>query len=150
MPRDVARVFGKGKGSDVDNQPNEVIFVYNADGGLASRAMDAVHKIVRPETYECDLCMITHGALTMRGEWRAFTERLGVPNRALHRDEFMREFPRRDFAWPAVLVRRGEALEVLVSREEMAGMQTVPELATAVEEGLNRSGSRTPSSPHRS
>ena len=120
---------------------DEVIFVYNADGGLASRAMDAVHKIVRPETYECDLCMITHGALTMRGEWRAFTERLAVPSRALHRDEFAREFPRRDFAWPAVLVRRGEEMETLVSREEMAGMQTVPELAAAVEQGLSRTQS---------
>jgi hypothetical protein len=134
---------------------DEVIFVYNADGGLASRAMDAVHKIVRPETYECDLCMITHGALTMRGEWKAFTERLAVPSRALHRDEFSNMFPRGNqaerstarpnFTWPAVLVRRGTELEVLVSREEMAGMQTVPELAAAVEQGLSRSGSRTQS-----
>ena len=118
------------------NQPDEVIFVYNADGGLASRAMDAVHKIVRPDTYECDLCMITHGALTMRGEWRAFTERLAVPSRALHRDEFAREFPQANFAWPAVLARQGERMDLLVSREELAGMQTVPELAAAVERGL--------------
>ncbi|TCD04833.1 hypothetical protein EYB45_04610 [Erythrobacteraceae bacterium CFH 75059] len=117
---------------------DEVIFVYNADGGLASRAMDAVHKIVRPETYACDLCMITHGALTMRREWRTFTRRLGVPNRALHRDEFAREFPGCGFAWPAVIARSGAACELLVSRQELAGMTTVAELATAVERALSR------------
>ncbi len=129
------------------NRPaDELILVFNADGGAVSRLMDAVHKIVRPETYECDLCMITHGALTQKREWTAFVESLDIPTRALHRDEYAREFPRAQVPWPAVMVRRGASMpEVLVSREELAGMNGVPELAAAVEARLTRSGS--PRSP---
>ncbi len=116
----------------VNRQADEVILVYNADGGALSRVMDAVHKIVRPETYQCDLCMITHGALAMRREWKAFARSLPVPARALHRDEFARAFPQSKFAWPAVLVRQGAALTTLVGPEELASMETVPELADAI------------------
>lgn len=126
------------------NKPaDELILVFNADGGAVSRLMDAVHKIVRPETYECDLCMITHGALTQKREWTFFVESLDIPTRALHRDEFAREFPGAQIPWPAVLIRRaGGVPEVLVSREELAGLNGVPELAATIEAKLTRSETR--------
>ena len=124
-----------------DHDLDEVLFVWNADGTLVSRALDAVHKIVRPETYQCDLCVITHGALTERREWRDFVNRLGLPARALHRDEFAVAFPGRDFAWPAVLARRGDGLEAIAGPRELAEMDGVADLAAAVTAWLSRNRS---------
>jgi len=36
-----------------------LIFVYNANGGLVNSWLDTAHKIVSPSTYSCSLCAIT-------------------------------------------------------------------------------------------
>lgn len=46
----------------------QLIFVYNADGGTFNAIMDSAHKLFAPSTYQCSLCAITHGMLTMRHE----------------------------------------------------------------------------------
>jgi len=37
------------------------IFVYNADSGPINGLKDYFHKIIKPETYECNLCAVTFG-----------------------------------------------------------------------------------------
>ncbi len=119
------------------HERDEVIFVFNADGGMVARAMDAVHKIVRPETYACDLCSITHGALTQKREWTRFLKRLPNPTSTLHRDEFARAFPGHDFDWPAVLiVARAGRPETLVNRSELATINLIRDLAALIEQRL--------------
>jgi len=73
--------------------PHRLLFVYNADGGLLSGLKDAFHKILSPATYPCSLCAVTHGATSMRPEWKAFIKTLPVAVEFLHRDEFVRGYP---------------------------------------------------------
>lgn len=114
-----------------------LIFVYNADGGLLNALRDMVHKLASPRTYPCSLCALTYGAATMRGEWRAFLGRLGLPTLFLYRDEFRGDLDSRDLALPAILLG-GDAPEpaVLVSTEELDALPDLPALIALVEARL--------------
>ncbi|MEZ4402382.1 MAG: hypothetical protein R3B06_20320 [Kofleriaceae bacterium] len=70
----------------------QLVFAYNADGGLANLLKDAAHKVLRPATYPCSLCAVTYGPLGMRRRWAAFVRGLPARVRFLHRDELRAEF----------------------------------------------------------
>ena len=55
----------------------KIIFIYNADDSFSSKAIDFIHKIVNPETYQCSLCTLTYGNVSMKNDvspfdWTAF------------------------------------------------------------------------------
>jgi len=50
--------------------PASLIFDYNAPDGLGAALIDAVHKIVAPESYPCSLCAVTYGAVSMKRRWK--------------------------------------------------------------------------------
>ena len=116
-----------------------LLFVYNADSGPVSALMDAVHKVVSPQTYSCSLCFITYGAVSMRREWKDYVARLPYPTEFLHRDEFCARWPGLEVPLPAIMVQAGErAPEVLVGAAEMSREQSVAELIAIVEAALAR------------
>jgi hypothetical protein len=65
----------------------EIVFVYNADGSVAGKVKDFLHKIVRPSTYDCQLCAVTYGFAGMKSEWRNFVASVDASVAFLHRDE---------------------------------------------------------------
>jgi hypothetical protein len=111
-----------------------LLFVYNADGRVASLLLDAVHKAVSPRTYGCHLCQLTYGYVRPRPQWTAFVESLRVPVRFLHRDEFRAEFrSRAEDALPAAyLEAEPRRLDPLVSAAEMNATQDLQQLQTLV------------------
>jgi hypothetical protein len=68
-----------------------LVFVYNADAGLANALLDWGHKIVSPSTYACSLCGVSYGHFGMKGEWRDFIASLGVPVTFAYRDQWTAE-----------------------------------------------------------
>ncbi|MGI8952546.1 MAG: hypothetical protein ACR2FN_13295 [Chitinophagaceae bacterium] len=50
-----------------------LIFVYNADADLFSTLTDFAHKILSPSTYQCKLCALTYGNISMKQEWKFFS-----------------------------------------------------------------------------
>jgi len=84
-----------------------LIFVYNAPDGIGAALIDAAHKLISPATYPCSLCAVTHGAVAMRRDWRAYLARLPYPATFYHRDGFRRAFPELQIALPAVLIAEG-------------------------------------------
>ena len=44
----------------------KLIFIYNAKSGLVNEMIDFAHKIVSPETYECNLCAISYNTFTKK------------------------------------------------------------------------------------
>ena len=103
---------------------NKLIFVYNADSGLWSGALDVMHKVFSPKTYACKLCGITYGALSVKKEWAEFIVSLPVKTEFLHRDEWLQKFKRTDNL-PAVFIQKGEALESFIPAEEMNRMDLI-------------------------
>ena len=102
------------------NQPETtLLFVYNADTGLFNTMADIGHKIFSPQTYACDLCMLTHGYFSERSEWREFIEGLGVATRFLHRNEFQQEFPKLDVPLPAVFLQQAGATRLCINARSL-------------------------------
>ncbi len=110
-----------------------LLFVYNADSGLFNTLADIGHKLFSPQTYRCDLCMLTHGVLRERGEWRAFVEGLPVAVRFLHRDEFRRAFPGTRVTLPAVFVERDGAIRQCVNARSLRDCQDLDDLKSLIE-----------------
>ncbi len=81
-----------------------LVFVYNADRGFFNMMADISHKVLSPSTYPCNLCGLTHGAFSMRKEWRDFLAKIKPPLTFLHRDEFRKEFKLEDDL-PAIYIK---------------------------------------------
>ena len=119
-----------------------LVIVYNADDGWTSALMDAVHKLVRPETYECSLCRISHGAVSMRRPWRNYLDSLALEKRFYHRQDFARAYPSDAFPvvagldLPAILLESDSALHCLLSREELGRLAEVKALIAALDRAL--------------
>ncbi len=108
----------------------KLIFVYNADSGLANTIKDIGQKLFAPQTYGCLLCSLTHGTFRENPEWKAFRRKAGMQMLFLHRDEFEQQYDMK-FDYPVIL-KQGDALEVAVSKEQMGAFATLDELIEAV------------------
>lgn len=116
-----------------------ILFIYNANEGLFSAMADAAHKLISPATYPCSLCAITYGAVSMRGEWKAYLKRLGHETRFYHREDFARDWPGEAVALPAILeVTHGGTLSTLIPKDDLDQVQSVAHLITMLEDRLAR------------
>jgi len=129
----------------------KLVFVYNADAGLAAGIMDSVHKLVSPSTYECDLCAITYGLVRMDPKWKAWLNAQAFEPVFHHRPDFHAAYPAlADLALPAILTDRDGTIETLVAAADFAGVTGIDALIMLIERRLGASPavpSRQPSSP---
>ncbi len=108
----------------------KLIFVYNADDGVLNSIMDAAHKLFAPSTYQCALCVITHGALTMRSEWKEYMSNLPYETRFYYRDSFRKDWPTVNADMPAIFFQTKEGkLSLLVPKEDLESISSVAQLA---------------------
>ncbi|RMB62744.1 GTPase [Dokdonia sinensis] len=113
----------------------KLIFVYNANSGNLNALLDATHKILSPQTYECDLCSLTFGAFREKEEWVRFRESIKSPLIFLHKDEFLKAYkskwlPKYDF--PIVLAERNGELEIAIATERFKEIQNLEALIDEV------------------
>ena len=106
----------------------KIIFVYNANSGLMNTVLDIGHKILSPETYNCNLCNITHGVLQEREEWKTFRESSTDELEFLHKDEFEKKY-KQVKAYPTVLMSNQENhLHEILNKDELNQLKSVEEL----------------------
>jgi len=99
---------------------DKLIFVYNTDSSVFSQVSDAVKKILTPSKYECNLCMVTYGAISMKDEWRKFLDALPFEKEFLHRDEFHKQHPElKSTKLPTIFISQNNTLNPLVSADEI-------------------------------
>ena len=95
----------------------KLMFVYNANSGKLSAALDIAHKIISPNTYQCNLCSLTHGTFTERDVWKKFREESDTELVFYHKDEFENDF-KKQFTYPIVLKEEnGELTEYIPSEK---------------------------------
>jgi hypothetical protein len=121
-----------------------LLIVYNAEAGLLAGARDSLHKLLRPETYPCSLCAVTHRTLRMDPRWKRFLARVRMEVRVYHRPDFRARYPDLDLPLPAVLKERGREPELLLGADALKGIGSVDALIAAVEAGLSASSARRP------
>jgi hypothetical protein len=115
---------------------NTVVFVYNADSGVFNTLTDTAHKLLSPQTYECNLCTITYSALGMRKEWKDFLESLGRPLEFLHRDELKERHGIDNVALPAIFLKKDHALELSIGAELINACQNVSDLKRLINDRI--------------
>ncbi|MDZ4784775.1 MAG: hypothetical protein SGJ02_01735 [bacterium] len=111
----------------------ELIFVYNADSSTFAKLTDAVHKVVSPQTYSCNLCALTYGAFSMRDEWKKFIENLPLKAKFLHKDEFLKSFPKQEKEdFPCIFIKDNEDMKLLITSEEINRQKNLDDLKSLV------------------
>jgi hypothetical protein len=115
----------------------KIIFVYNADSGVFNLLGDVAHKIFSPQTYQCNLCAITHGNFGMRGEWREYLKTLKVPFEFLHADEFKSRYKIEDIKLPAVFREDGGDLKLIIDSKTINSCHSVDDLRRVIDTNLS-------------
>jgi hypothetical protein len=119
-----------------------VVFIYNADGTIAGKVKDFLHKVLRPETYPCQLCAVTYGYASMKKEWHTFVEGLDADVEFLHRDELRAEHSELiDAELPAAWQRVDGRWSTLVDVSTMNACADLEQLIGAVRANLVPTGS---------
>lgn len=120
------------------------IFVYNADASLFSQVTDFAHKVLSPDTYECNLCKITYGNFAMKTQWKEFVSSFNTPVAFLHKDEFVVQYPnQKDTDFPCMFVEHDGELSLCVSAKEMNSIQTIDELIALVQNVASKKEKQT-------
>ena len=100
----------------------KLIFIYNANSGKHNALLDTMHKIVSPNTYNCNLCDITFGLFTENKTWRKFRQTSKVEMVFLHKDEYLKKYKSKfnyKFTFPIVLAEHLESLSVFINTDEL-------------------------------
>lgn len=122
----------------------KLIFVYNANSGIVAAAFDAVHKAIVPETYGCNLCRVTYGALLVKSEWKRYIATLPHDAEFLHRDEFRVRYPRyAEVSLPAVFQKEGPDLRQIVTSADIARAVDVQDMIALVKRSLSNKVTQT-------
>lgn len=93
---------------------------------------DIAHKVFSPQTYECNLCAISHSYLSERSEWKEFIQDLGVECEFLHRDEFLKKYSSEEKNFPVIFELQGDELKVGLSSEKINTCKSMDDLKTAI------------------
>lgn len=111
------------------DQNTKIIFVYNADSSLFAQITDYAHKVIAPRTYQCNLCKITYDNLGMKQEWREFIQKLPLDVEFLHKDKFVKLYPKMQAAsFPAAFKKNNDKISILIISEEINKQHTVKDL----------------------
>ena len=98
----------------------ELIFIYNAKSGLVNEMIDFAHKIVSPETYDCNLCALSYGTFTKKKKWSNYIKTLPIKSTFTYRDKvsaLKKEFSNLKF--PSIIIRDGIYLKEIISWVEI-------------------------------
>jgi len=105
-----------------------LLMIYNADAGVVNGAIDMVHKMLRPETYDCRLCGVTYGLLGMKRAWAQTVAALPHPVVFLYRDELAGEQRFQAIALPAIVLERDGVVETVVSAADFEDIDALADL----------------------
>ena len=114
---------------------DKLIFVYNANSDLYSAVTGFAHKILSPSTYQCNLCALTYGSISMKQEWKYFIESLPIETVFLYKDEFEKQY-KIQAALPAIFVAVDGVIKEIITRTEIESCSSLQDLKSAVIEKI--------------
>ena len=109
----------------------KLLFIYNANSGTRNALLDGMHKVFRPQTYDCKLCNITFGVIAENKTWKRFRKESQYPMVFLHKDEFAVAYKSKfgyKFTFPIVLSECENGLEVLIATKELNQLKSDSQL----------------------
>ena len=113
----------------------ELIFIYNAKSGFINELVDFAHKIISPNTYDCNLCAITYGTFTMEKSWANYVQSLPVKSVFTYKDKLV-DMNLKKTKLPAVFIRDREELNELISANEINNINNLEHLIRVLDTRL--------------
>jgi hypothetical protein len=98
--------------------------------------MDLAKKTVSPKTYPCKLCMVTYSGATMNKLWRQYVADLGILAVFIHKNEFVKTYPKVGIEFPAILLKTDKTIKILLSADDFKSIKDLPELMKILDEKL--------------
>lgn len=115
----------------------KLILVYNADSGWFNQFILSAHKILRPSTYACSLCGLTHHSFGEKSKWKAFIKTHPLEFEFLHKNEIEDQKTTDPNTYPLVYLKSQDCTEILLSATEIRTFQTTDDLIHAITHRLN-------------
>lgn len=110
----------------------KLIFVYNANSGMFNTLTDIAHKVFSPQTYECNLCAISHSYLSERSEWKDFIATLDIECEFLHRDEFLKKYSSDEKEFPAIFELVDGSIKPAITADKINACKSMDDLKTVI------------------
>lgn len=115
----------------------ELIFVYNADSGIFAAATDFVKKLTNPKEYDCNLCLVTYGAIKMQNPWKEYLDTIPYKKTFLHRNELRERYPDLLVDLPVILENTGATEpKVFLSAAEINSAKNIQDLIVKLTEKM--------------
>lgn len=116
------------------------LFVYNADGNMSSKWIDAAHKLISPQTYACHLCSITHGTFREKKAWKAFRESHEHEFQFIYKDQFLKRYPMLSIELPAIffLPNESEPPQLKITAKDLSQWSDPEELINNLEQLMSK------------
>lgn len=115
-----------------------LVFIYNADSGVFNTLTDIAHKLLSPDTYQCNLCNLTHGYFTARDEWIGFLRELDSDIEFLHRDEFAKQYGEHNADLPAIFCKQGDDLKLWLDKQVIDKIDSTEALMQLIQTELKK------------
>ncbi len=120
---------------------DSLIFVYNADAGVANALLDTGHRILKPRDYPCALCMVTYGPFGMKRDWKEFIAKLPYRVLFLHKNELPKSLKKELVDFPCLVLQEAGLTNILISGDEFREIKDLNMLKKKVIAALNVAGS---------
>lgn len=117
----------------------ELIFIYNAKSGVVNELIDFAHKIISPETYDCNLCAISYGPFSMKKKWSTYIETLPFKSTFTYKDKFSKD-GYNNIKFPSVFIRSNEKLDEIISATEINEIKDLDQLIVLLNHKLYQQG----------
>lgn len=112
----------------------KILLVYNAENDSISKTLDYAHKILRPSTYRCELCALTHGYFGERDRWKTFRNQSDLTIEFSYLADFKRQFGNLANEAPLALINRGQGWNLVLDKQDFQRMKSVEDLILRLSE----------------
>ena len=120
-------------------QDLQLIFIYNVKSGVVNELVDFAHKIISPETYNCNLCAISYGAFSIKKKWSTYIETLPLKSTFTYRDKFSKKGSS-NLKFPSVFLRNDAGLEEIITASEINEIKNLDQLIDLLNRKLGQQG----------
>jgi len=122
-----------------DNNKSELVFIYNAKSGIINSLIDFTHKVISPDTYECNLCAITYGTFTKKNLWADYIESIPIASIFTYKDKIV-DKKLDNVILPAVFLKKNDRFIQLISSIELNKLDNLEGLIVLLNARLKEKG----------
>ena len=122
-----------------DNSKSELVFIYNVKSGIINSLIDFTHKVIIPDTYECNLSAITYGTFAKKDIWEDYIESLPISSIFTYKDKIL-DKKLDNVILPAVLQKKNDRFIQLISSVELNKLNNLQGLIVLLNSRLKENG----------